>query len=170
MHKKQNMYKFRVILDVEDKDVIREIAIAKDFTLEDLHLTILNAFGFEPIEMASFYYTDENWNQQDEIPLFNMNEQVGGFTQMKDYKLDFIFNPKNKKMLYVYDFFNLWTFFVEYIGDYAKAEEKDIPLLLFSLGEVPNEAPKKEFEPKPQDENEDDFDIFDGDDSFDAFY
>ncbi len=161
------MYKFRIILDVNDKDVIREIAIAKDFTLEDLHLTILNAFDFEPIEMASFYYTDENWNQQDEIPLFNMNEQIGGFTQMKDYKIDFIFTPKNTKMLYVYDFFNLWTFFVEYIGEYNKTVEKDIPLLLFSLGEVPKTAPKKEFEPKPKEE---DLDIFEGDDSFDEFY
>ena len=168
----KTMYKFRVILDVKDQDVIREIAIAKDFTLEDLHLTILNAFGFEPMEMASFYYTDDNWTQQDEIPLFNMNEQVGGFTQMKDYKLDFIFNEKNKKMLYVYDFFNLWTFFVEFLGDYKQeVEEKEIPLLLFSLGEVPKEAPKKEFELKPKEQNnEDDFDIFDGDDSFNDFY
>lgn len=164
------MYKFRVILDVKEQDVIREIAIAKDFTLEDLHATILNAFGFEPIEMASFYYTDNEWNQQDEIPLFNMNEQVGGFTQMRDYKLDFIFNDKNKKMLYVYDFLNLWTFFVEYIGEYDKTEEKDIPLLLFSLGEVPKQAPIKEFEPKPTDEDEDELDIFDGDDSFNEFY
>lgn len=164
------MYKFRVILDVNEQDVIREIAIAKDFTLEDLHLTILNAFGFEPVEMASFYYTDEAWNQQDEIPLFNMNEQIGGFTQMKDYKLDFIFNEKNKKMLYVYDFLNLWTFFVEYIGDFDKSEDKDIPLLLFSLGEVPKTAPKKEFEPKPVEDIDDELDIFDGDDSFNEFY
>ncbi len=161
------MYKFRVILDTKD-DVIREVAVAKDFSLEELHLTILNAFGFEPIEMASFYYTDDNWTQQDEIPLFNMNEQVGGLTQMSDYKLDFIFTKKNKKMLYVYDFFNLWTFFVEFIGVYKTNEDKNIPLLLFSLGEVPKEAPKKEFEPKKDDEQED-FDIFDGDDSFDYY-
>jgi hypothetical protein len=164
------MYKFRVILDVKDTDVIREIAIAKDFTLEDLHLTILNAFGFEPVEMASFYYTDDDWKQEDEIPLFNMNEQIGGFTQMKDYKLDFIFNEKNKRMLYVYDFFILWTFFVEFIGEYNITENKEIPLLLFSLGEVPDQAPKKEFEPKPKDKSQKDFDIFDGDDSFNEFY
>ncbi|HFS66837.1 MAG TPA: hypothetical protein ENK67_01340 [Flavobacteriia bacterium] len=164
------MYKFRIILDINEQDVIREIAIAKDFTLEELHITILNAFGFEPIEMASFYYTDEEWHQQDEIPLFNMNDQIGGFTQMRDYKLDFIFNEKNNKMLYVYDFFNLWTFFVEFLGDYNTDEDKEIPLLLFSLGEVPKEAPKKEFEPKPEEECNDEFDIFDGDDSFNEFY
>ncbi len=164
------MYKFRVILDIKDQDVIREIAIAKDFTLEDLHLTILNAFGFEPVEMASFYFTDEDWNQQDEIPLFNMSEQVGGLTQMRDYKLDFIFTDNNKKMLYVYDFFNLWTFFVEFTGDFTMAEDPNIPLLIFSLGDVPNEAPKKEFEPKKEEISKGDFDIFEGDDSFDAFY
>ncbi len=162
------MYKFRVILDTKD-DVIREVAVAKDFSLEELHLTILNAFGFEPIEMASFYYTDENWTQQDEIPLFNMNEQVGGLTKMSDYKLDFVFTKANKKMLYVYDFFNLWTFFVEFIEIYETNEDKNIPLLLFSLGKVPKKAPKKEFEPKKDDE-QDGFDIFDGDDSFGDYY
>ena len=160
------MYKFRVILDTKDKDVIREIAIARDFTLEDLHLTILNAFDFEPVEMASFYYTDENWTQAEEIPLFNMSEQIGGLTQMSDYKLDFIFTNSNRKMLYVYDFFNLWTFFVEYISDLEINKNKNIPLLLFSLGEVPEIPPKKEFEQKKE-ENED-FDIFD--DDFNDFY
>ena len=141
------MYKFRLILDTKE-DIIREIAIAKEFTLEDLHETILSAFEINGKEMASFYHTDQNWVQGDEIPLFNMSEQVGGLTQMRDYKIEFIFNNVNKKMIYVYDFLNLWTFFVEYVEDFETNENKSIPLLLFSLGEMPEEAPKKEFEIK----------------------
>jgi hypothetical protein len=159
------MYKIRVILDTK-KDVIREIAIAKDLTLDDLHQTIVQAFGFDGMEMASFYHTNDDWLQGDEIPLFNMSEQIGGLTQMADYKIEFIFNVVNKKMLYVYDFLNLWTFFVEYISDYDKTEDKSTPLLLFSLGELPDEAPEKEFISDNPDIDEDDFDIFDGDDSF----
>jgi hypothetical protein len=160
------MYKFRIILDAKN-DVIREIAISKEFTLEELHQTIVNAYNFEGNEMASFYHTDKDWVQGDEIPLFNMSEQVGGLSQMKDYKIEFIFNKVNKTMIYVYDFMNLWTFFVEYIDDFNTTEDKEIPLLLFSLGDLPKEAPKKEFEPLKEDE---DFDIFDDDDSFDEFY
>jgi hypothetical protein len=157
------MYKFRVILDAKN-DVIREIAIARDFTLEELHQTIVNAYGFDGLEMASFYQTDNDWNQGDEIPLFNMNDQIGGLTQMRDYKIDFMFTKSNSKMIYVYDFLNLWMFFVEFTGKYDKTEDKSTPLLLLSIGELPEKAPEKKFEIEERDD--DDFDIFDGDDSF----
>ena len=161
------MYKFRIILDTKE-DVIREIAISRDFTLDKLHQTIVNAFGFDGMEMASFYHTDNDWVQGDEIPLFNMSEQVGGLTQMSDYKIDAIFNKKKDKLIYVYDFLNLWTFFVEYISEFNEVEDKTIPLLLFSLGELPQEAPKKEFEIPEEDENEDDYDNLGYDDA--SFY
>lgn len=151
------MYKFRIILDTKE-DVIREIAISRDFTLEELHQTIVNAFGFDGMEMASFYYTDNDWVQGEEIPLFYMSEQVGGLTQMRDYKLDVIFNSQNDKLIYVYDFLNLWTFFVEFISEFNEVADKTVPLLLFSLGELPQEAPKKEFNLPEEDEEEDDFD------------
>lgn len=158
------MYKFRIILDTKE-DVIREVALLHDFTLEDLHQTIVNAFGFDGMEMASFYHTDNEWNQGEEIPLFNMSDQIGGLSQMKDYKLDLIFNKQNNNLLYVYDFLNLWTFFVEFISEFHEVEDKSEPLLLFSLGDLPSEAPKKEFEIPPAEDDEE-FDIFDGDDSF----
>lgn len=160
------MYKFRIILDSK-QDVIREIAISRGFTLEELHQTIINAFGFDGLEMASFYHTDFDWNQGEEIPLFNMNEQVGGLSQMSDYKIEMIFNNQNKNLLYVYDFMNLWTFFIEFIDEYVTNEDKTIPLLLFSLGELPPQAPKKEFE-IPEDDEDDEFDDIDYNDP--SFY
>ena len=160
------MYKFRVILDTKE-DIIREIALLRDFTLEDLHQTIVSAFGFDGTEMASFYHTDEEWSQGEEIPLFNMSEQVGGLSQMSDYKLDMVFNKQNKNLIYVYDFLNLWTFFVEFISEFNEVEDKSIPLLLFSLGELPQEAPKKEFE-IPEEDDEDDFENLGYDDP--SFY
>ena len=48
-------------------------------------------------------------------------------------------------------------------------EDKTIPLLLFSLGELPQKAPEKEFEiPKLEEEDEDDFDNLGYDDA--SFY
>lgn len=159
------MYKFRIILDTKE-DVIREVALLRDFTLEDLHQTIVNAFGFDGMEMASYYHTDVEWNQGEEIPLFNMSDQVGGLSQMSDYKLDFVFNKQNNRLLYVYDFLNLWTFFVEFISEFNEVEDKSIPLLLFSLGDLPKEAPKKEFETPPAEDEEDDL----YNDDYDSFY
>ena len=59
------IYKIRLILDTEE-NVLRDIVISYNDTLEDLHNAITNAFGFYGTEMASFYRTDDNWNQGDE--------------------------------------------------------------------------------------------------------
>ncbi len=67
------MYKIRVILDTKE-DVIRTILVDSNLNLEDLHLTIAKSFGFKGQEMASFYRTDDEWTQGEEIPLINMEE------------------------------------------------------------------------------------------------
>jgi hypothetical protein len=61
------VYKFRVILDAEED--ILEILRYLLMTLEDLHNAIFNSFGFDGMEVASFYTCDETWNQEDEISL-----------------------------------------------------------------------------------------------------
>ena len=66
-------YKFRVILDVEE-DVFRDIIVSESINLEELHFTIAKSFGFKGQEMASFYRTDNAWEQGEEIPLFDMSE------------------------------------------------------------------------------------------------
>ena len=67
------LYRFRVILDAED-DVFRDIEIMANNTLEDLHNTILQSFGFDGTELASFYISNENWEQGEEISQFDMAE------------------------------------------------------------------------------------------------
>jgi hypothetical protein len=167
------IYKIRVILDAEE-DVFRDIAIESDNTLEDLHNTIVNAFGFETGEMASFFTCDDSWNQEDEIPLFDTGEEPGETRTMADFALEDLLYEKQTKIIYLYDFFNLWTFFVEL----ASMEEAKIgetyPQLLFAHGVLPEQAPDKEFEGDDDtvfsefddDLDDDDLDIFDGDDSF----
>ena len=53
---------------------IRTLLVDSTINLEKLHLTIAKSFGFKGQEMASFYRTDEEWIQGEEIPLFNMEE------------------------------------------------------------------------------------------------
>ena len=76
------IYKIRAILDVK-KDVIRDILIDSSHTLEDLHTSISNAFGFNGQEMASFYRTDDEWNQGEEIPLFDMSDAGESISMQK---------------------------------------------------------------------------------------
>ncbi|MEZ4853648.1 hypothetical protein [Flavobacterium sp.] len=165
------IYKFRVILDADD-DIFRDIAIEKETTLEDLHNAIVNAFGFDGSEMASFYTCDDEWNQEDEIPLFDTGDVPGEMRIMTDFVLEDILYEEQTKIIYVYDFFNMWTFLVELGAIEEKEEGQSYPALLFSHGQLPSEAPEKEFESENFDadfNDGDDFDMFDGDDSFEDF-
>lgn len=170
------IYKFRAILDAEE-DVFRDIAIQEDDTLEDLHNAIVNAFGFDGLEVASFYTCDDTWNQEEEIPMFDSGDVPGEQKTMTDYTLNQLLGEDKTKIIYVYDFINMWTFLVEL----AAVEEMEIgviyPNLLFSHGELPATAPEKEFEAESEDFysefeddlDEDDLDMFNGDDSFEDY-
>ncbi len=160
------VYKFRAILDTEE-DIFRDIAIKNDDTLEDLHNALVNAFGFDGSEMASFYTCDENWNQEDEIPLFDTGDVAGEQMVMADYQLSTILSEDETKIIYVYDFMNMWTFLVELAAIEEEQLGESYPTVLFSHGEMPAEAGEKEFES----ENPMDFDDEDGydDEDFDEF-
>ena len=79
------------------------------------------------------------------------------------------------KIIYVYDFFNMWTFLVELAAIEEKVEGETYPSLLYSHGQLPLDAPDKSFEADDfgsdfeDDYDEDDLDMFDGDDSFEDF-
>ena len=160
------IYKFRVILDTEE-DVFRDIAIASDDSLEDLHNAIVNAFGFDGSELASFYTCDDSWNQEDEISLFDGGDVPGEQKIMSDYALSEMLNEDQTKIIYVYDFMNMWTFFVELAAMEEPQPGESYPATLFAHGDMPADAPEKEF---GADENEFDFDDDDYDeDDLDAF-
>jgi hypothetical protein len=167
------IYKFRAILDTKE-DIFRDIAIEKTNTLEDLHNAIVNAFGFDGTEMASFYMCDDEWNQEFEIPLFDTGDDSGDIRPMNEFILEDNLDKHHTKIIYVYDFLNMWTFYVELaVIEDEKQEGLIYPALLFSQGEVPLEADDKLFEAEggleEKDYDEDDLDLFEGDDSFEDF-
>lgn len=142
------IYKIRVILDAEE-DVFRDLEVAADCTLEEMHNVITQSFGFLGNEMASFYTSDENWNQQEEIPLYDIREGGEVSRLMQNTLLSDVMDTESPKLLYVYDFLNMWTFFVE-LADLAEMEPgRSYPNLLFSFGELPDSPPEKHFEADP---------------------
>jgi hypothetical protein len=136
------MYKIRVILDTK-KDVIRTLLVDDNINLESLHTTIAKAFGFKGQEMASFYKTDGEWAQGEEIPLFNMAE-AGEDISMQNCILNETLTDENDKLIYVYDFLNMWTFYVDVI-EISSEKREDYPQIILTVGEIPEEAPEKEF-------------------------
>lgn len=143
------IYKIRIILDAED-DIFRDIEIEDDNTLEDLHNALTQAFGFGGGEMASFYTCDAEWNQEEEIALFDLSENGSEIRLMNETSLDDVLDRDHPKLLYVYDFFSMWTFFVELADMVEKNEGGTYPNLLFSFGELPDSPPEKKFESEPE--------------------
>jgi hypothetical protein len=69
------IYRFRVILDNDtEEDVFRDLEIRETDNLEDLHNIITQSFGFDGTEMASFYISNEAWEQGEEISLFDLSD------------------------------------------------------------------------------------------------
>lgn len=142
------IYKIRIILDAQE-DIFRDVEIEEDVSLEELHSAITQAFGFMGEEMASFYTCDENWTQEEEIPLFDIRESGDQTRLMQDTPMADVFDETQPKLLYVYDFLNMWTFFVELADIVEKEDGRSYPNLLFSFGELPESPPEKRFEADP---------------------
>lgn len=155
-------YKIRVILDVE-QDVFRDIIVNETVNLEELHFTIAKSFGFKGQEMASFYLTDDTWKQGEEIPLFDMSEDENSFS-MTNCITSMVLKKESDKLIYIYDFFSMWTFFVE-LTEIIDTIEEELPLISLSFGNTPDEAPEKQF--IGEDSDDDNFDAFDDESNFD---
>lgn len=148
------IYRFRIILDAQE-DVFRDIEIEAKATLEDFHNTIIQSFGFAGQEMASFYLSNEIWKQGEEIVLYNMNEGNDSLRVMNETFIDEVTDKSQTKLIYVYDFLNMWTFLIE-LADIAESEEEQsYPNLMFAVGDIPEVSPKKEF--IAEDSEEDDY-------------
>jgi Plasmid pRiA4b ORF-3-like protein len=158
------IYRFRVILDNDtEDDIFRDIEIKKTDTLEDLHNTITQSFGFDGTEMASFYVSDDQWNQGEEISLFDMSEGMNPVRLMNETTLDDIVDDTRTKLIYVYDFLSMWIFFVELAEIVEETDSVDYPNLMFVHGQIPSDAPEKTFEVNDSDDLDEDLNIDDYD-------
>ncbi|MEH6407727.1 MAG: hypothetical protein V7767_10620 [Leeuwenhoekiella sp.] len=156
------IYRFRVILDTEE-DIFRDIEIQQDATLEDFHNSITQSFGFDGLEMASFYTSDDEWRQDEEIALFDMGESENPVRVMRETRIDEIVSKVQTRLIYVYDFLSLWTFFIELADIVEPVDGILYPNLMYVHGQIPDQAPPTDFSGEEDDENDDEFDDFDDD-------
>ena len=143
------IYRFRVILDNDtDDDIFRDIEIYETNSLEEFHKTIINSFSFINNEMASFYISDNEWNQGEEISLFNFGDESKETKLMSSVAINQVINNENNKLIYIYDFLNMWVFLIELIEVAEEIKGVNYPNIIFSKGELPEKAPEKKFESK----------------------
>ena len=131
----------RAILNCKDH-VFRDISIAESDTLEELHAQICDAYNLESGQMASFYRTNKEWVQLDEIPLMSMDQTRS--KSMNDYSCLEMLNKHGDRLIFIYDFLEMWTFMIEFIKHAKESTSKSRVILKY--GERPLKAPDPEFE------------------------
>jgi len=152
------IYRFRVVLDNDtEEDIFRDLEIRETDTLEDLHNIITQSFGFDGLEMASFYISNDTWEQGEEISMFDVSEGANAVRLMNETVINDVTHEMATKLIYVYDFLSMWTFYVELAEIVEEAEGQDYPNLMFVHGQIPDEAPIKNFKSEDLEE----FDEFD---------
>ena len=137
------VYKFKITFE-EYEDVYRTIDIKSTQTFLDLHKAILQSISFDAKELASFYMSNDSWKKGQEITLEDMSGAEEEKTPvMKASKLNsFIVDP-HQKILYVYDFIEIWTFYIELVG--IEMKEKTgvkYPVCSKSVGLAPKQFEK----------------------------
>lgn len=112
------VYKFKITFE-DYEDIFRVIEIKSTQTFLDLHKAILDSIGFDQKQMASFYMSNDSWKRFQEITLEDMSdgdEPEKKLPIMSKSKLcDYIIDP-HQKMIYIYDFIELWTILIELTG------------------------------------------------------
>lgn len=156
------IYRFRAILDTEE-DVFRDLEIRSTDTLEDLHNAINQSFGFDGAEVAAFYLSDDTWLQGEEFTQFELGEGESQLRIMSETSLDGLLGEHQTRLIYVYDFLNMWRFLVE-LAEITEPEEGiSYPNLMYVHGQIPDQAPDFEMDDQSKSDNEDDYDEFDDD-------
>ncbi|MBL6656988.1 MAG: hypothetical protein ISP73_00095 [Flavobacteriales bacterium] len=132
--------KLSIILD-HQSDVFREVKVDSSSSLQELHDFIVQVFELKTDEMAAFYLTNEDWEQNEEIPLIAMD--ANSSMEMGKLSISDIF-AGHDRLLYVNDFLVMWRFMIEVV---EKDESKTIDKaeLFLSFGKMPEETPQVQF-------------------------
>ena len=130
------VYRF-VVLSDEDESFVREFEFLDTHTLLDFHNQIQDELEFDKSQMASFFMATDNWEKEEEFTLFDMGT---GSSTMEVAVLEDIIFRKNQKLIYVFDFFNERSLFVEYTGEVKEIDGREYPSCTNSKGIPPKQV------------------------------
>lgn len=131
----------RIIPDVKET-IYRDVEIAAEQNLENLHQIILKAFELDGEQMASFFETDDFWEQKKEIPMIKIGDEDTDL--MEDYVVSDLLKKVDDKLLYIYDFLLFRQFFIELMAVEDSSSAKNLPRIVKRFGESPKVSQKDE--------------------------
>ena len=117
--------------DAEDFEM--QIIAHENIFFSDLHQAIQTALNYDPLQMASFFLSNEDWGKETEIALIDM-EDNSDMLLMDELKLADKLTEANQKLLYLYDFFSERVFFLN-VDKITEVNEKSFSINV--IGNVP---------------------------------
>ncbi len=114
--------KFRIYFE-EDDSIYRDVVIKHTQTFLQLHETILKAYEFDNKHQATFYRSNDSWQEGREISLekYDKKYQVEPLL-MSETTLGSETKNTNQRFIYTYDFHKQWNFLIELINVAKDAE------------------------------------------------
>lgn len=108
--------KFRIFFE-EDDSIYRDVVIRHTQTFFELHEAILKAFEFDNKHKATFFRSNEHWQQGREISLeaYDKEYKVAPLI-MSETTIGSEIRDPGQKFVYNYDFNKSWNFLVELIN------------------------------------------------------
>lgn len=140
----------------------RHIQISSTATLYRLHKSILNAFEFEDDHAHAFFMDNQCWGRGDAYFSMRMD---GDERLTKNYPLDRFRFFKGKAFKYVFDFGDEWRFQCKVLRELE--EQTDIPRVIRSVGESPEQYPEAEEVWDDEDWDDENLDDEDWDEAWD---
>jgi hypothetical protein len=134
------IYRFKIWFEDQD-DVIRWIDIPPSHTFLDFHKEILRSISFEDVNPSSFFKANQAWKKGLEVTLEDMGfeESADPALLMKEVKLRDLVNDPHQKFIYIHDFIEMWTLYVELHKILEEESGVTYPRLFKSEGVAPKQ-------------------------------
>src|SRR5690606_20948235 len=131
---------FRVYWE-EDDQIYRDVEVRSNHSFLDLHQVILKAYEFDGKHSASFYESNNRWQQGREINSEVMlNKKDAPALSMTKTPISALVTKPDQKFVYVYDPAKQWTFLVELIGvEKEENPKRTYPFVLRKEGIAPSQ-------------------------------
>ena len=107
------MYYKLKITSIENPDFLRVIELDAQSSFADLHWMIQGCCLFASDQLASFFVAGDNYGKQTEITFLDYGINGAQTLIMGKTKLRDILSESGQRLLYVFDFFNDRSFYIE---------------------------------------------------------
>ena len=161
------------MIGTEDEEFLRDYELPYTLTLLDFHRFICTDLEYDPMNMSSFFTSNERWEQEQEFTLADMGGGYEGAPlPMESVTLGQLLRKNHDRLIYVFDPFGERALFLELLGTIKRMDGIEYPRTHLGKGKAP-----EQFDPKAMEgagitdsvfqEAMDDFFEFDGDDFYD---